>query len=272
MLDDNYEYITNKGTNLEDMCAHYIQNNKLFYHFISSPESYYEKHNSNRIPKYFRKLSPKKRLEKILKEKRIIGNPKGYFVNKTNDYEDIRSVAFSFAEYERIPDLIKRRDSSYAIVFNHNFLFNKGIKKVEYLNNNPDEKKLAIRTPHLIETWSPKYDMRWENEHRIFRDLDFTINDIAFIISPRKIKGLPCLCSMLYTQPRKYFTKLFNIKKKSLASFLAQAFIEFKYEQSSYKKYEKFYNSLITTNHSCVTKPKYTNALNIFNKILDAAI
>lgn len=85
-----------------------------------------------------------------------------------------------------IPRHFDARGSEYGICFFHDFLQNKGIRPVEYLNQNNDDrkKKLVFNSPHLIEVCTAKYNMSWENEWRVSSDLNFTQNDIAFVIVP----------------------------------------------------------------------------------------
>lgn len=164
---------------------------KLFYNIISSPTCRYEKNFSKgRIKEHYKKMDAKSRFENIFNEKIIYANPKSFFVNKLNspplECDEIKSVSFTLSDYQEIPKHFEARDSEYGICFFHDFLQNKGIRPVEYLNQNDIErnKKLVFNSPHLIEVITSNYDMRWEKEWRIYSDLNFTQEDIAFVIVP----------------------------------------------------------------------------------------
>lgn len=165
---------------------------KLFYNIISSPECNYEKGISeNRIKEHYKKLNAEDRFKNIFTEQKLYANPKGFFINKLKkpsiNCNKIKSVSFTLSDYEDLPKHFKARKSDYGICFFHDFLQNKGIRPVEYLNENePIEKKeLVFNSPHLIEIYSKRYDMRWENEWRISDDINFTQKDIAFVIVPQ---------------------------------------------------------------------------------------
>src|SRR5690606_42055725 len=67
-------------------------------------------------------------------------------------------------------------------LFFHDFLIDRGLKKVIYINDqSPLElRALMFNSPHLIESYGKGYDMRWENEWRIKGSLEFKDNDVAF--------------------------------------------------------------------------------------------
>lgn len=165
----------------------------LFYHFVSSPDCRYEKnYGVGRIPAGTAAMGSKDRFKNILKSQKIIGNPKGFFVNKSSptttpsELDDIKSVSFALAKHEKVKQHFEARGSRYAIVFNHEFLEKNGIRPVVYLNDNSaDElKRILFAAPHLLEVANHKYDMRWENEWRIRKQLSFQNEDVAFLIVP----------------------------------------------------------------------------------------
>lgn len=165
---------------------------RLFYNIISSPNCRYERYFSEgRIKDHFKNLDAESRFKNIFTEKVIYANPKSFFVNKLNippkDCNEIKSVSFTFSDYKVLPKHFEVRGSDFGICFFHDFLQNKGLRPVEYLNENDNEKikKLVFNSPHLIEVYSNSYDMRWENEWRLNTDLNFTQEDIAFVIVPQ---------------------------------------------------------------------------------------
>lgn len=169
---------------------------KLFYNIVSSPDCRYEKYSGfGRIKSEFKEMNALDRFYNIIKTKKLFSNPKGYFVNKPNDeiqskeIEDIKSVSFTLASIDELPEHFKARGSDFGFCFNHDFLLNNGITPVQYLNKNDNtfNAKLIFNSPHLAEINNVgKYDMKWENEWRIKGDLDFEICDIAFVIVPKE--------------------------------------------------------------------------------------
>lgn len=166
---------------------------RLFYHIVSSPHCYYEQfHGTGRIDSAFRSLSAKERFKRILEQKFITGNPKGYYVNKQRPgrnalgNDDIKSVSFGFASISEVPQHFSRRDSEYGICFFHDFLATAGAQPVVYINDLDDDNRqaLLVNAPHLLEVFSAKYDMRWEREWRVFHQMKFSYSDIAFVIVP----------------------------------------------------------------------------------------
>ncbi len=165
----------------------------LFYHFVSSPECRYEKkHGAGRIPTSTAAMNSKDRFKNILRSQTIIGNPKGFFVNKSfpatkpSELEDIKSVSFALAAHSNVRKHFDARGSRYGIVFNHEFLEKNGIRPVVYLNENSEDelKRILFAAPHLLEVANQTYDMRWENEWRIRKQLSFQNEDVAFLIVP----------------------------------------------------------------------------------------
>lgn len=164
---------------------------KLFYNIISSPNCRYEtKFSENRIKDHYRNFNAEDRFKNIFSEKILYSNPKSYFVNKLNihpkDCDEIKSVSFTLSDYLDIPKHFEARGSEFGICFLHDFLQNKGLRPVQYLNESDNNKikQLVLNSPHLIEVYSKSYDMRWESEWRINKNLEFTQGDIAFVIVP----------------------------------------------------------------------------------------
>ncbi len=165
----------------------------LFYHIVSSPNCRYEKYcGDGRIPDEIRNSTEKERFINIISNKIIYGNPKGYFVNKQkfdltpSQIDAIKSVSFTLCNIDRLNDHFEARSSEFGICFYHVFLEKKGLAKVTYIiNKNEGElDRFIVYSPHLLEVHSRSYDMRWENEWRIFNKLEFQYDDIAFIIVP----------------------------------------------------------------------------------------
>jgi hypothetical protein len=165
----------------------------LFHHIVSSPTCRYEKmFGEGRVPESVLAMTPRKRLKAILKAGAIQGNPKGYFVNKHKDsltasqVEAIKSVSFALCEMDYVSRHFEARGSEYGICFFHDFLETAGIRPVVYLNEGrtADKQHAIFNAPHLVEMWSPRYDMRWENEWRVKGRLEFTRDDVAFLIVP----------------------------------------------------------------------------------------
>ncbi len=166
---------------------------KLFYNIISSPDCRYEKRFSkDRIKDHYKSLDAESRFKNIFHEKILYANPKSYFVNKLNilpkDCNEIKSVSFGLIDYIDVPKHFEARGSEFGICFLHDFLQNNGLRPVEYLNESDNAKiqKLVLNSPHLIEVYSNAYDMRWENEWRINKDLQFHQQDVAFVIVPHE--------------------------------------------------------------------------------------
>jgi hypothetical protein len=87
---------------------------------------------------------------------------------------------------DQVSQHFSARASKYGIVFFHDFLNNRGIREVRYINDEEESAlhSLLFNSPHLLESYSSKYDMRWENEWRIQGQLSFSEEDIAFLIVP----------------------------------------------------------------------------------------
>lgn len=121
------------------------------------------------------------RFKRILEQRTITGNPKGYFVNKHQcnapcTFDAIRSVSFAFCDIDEVAEHFTARGSEYAICFHHDFLQSNGMQPVVYLNDNDQEQRqnLVFNAPYLIEAYAARYDMRWENEWRVKHQLTFT--------------------------------------------------------------------------------------------------
>ena len=166
----------------------------LFHHVVSSPDCRYErKFGQGRVPDYVLRMSAADRMKEILRKQEIIGNPKGYFVNKhrgsltASQLDEIKSVSFALCGSCELHQHFKARGSEYGICFFHDFLEASGIRPAIYLND-PNtmlhKRQLVFNAPHLLEMQSPGYNMRWENEWRIKGRLPFADDDVAFLIAP----------------------------------------------------------------------------------------
>ncbi|TGG89398.1 hypothetical protein E4656_19990 [Natronospirillum operosum] len=162
-------------------------------HIVSDPTCRYEAgYGRGRISDEFSRLGAKERLLSILERKTLIGNPKGYYVNKNRpgvtplENDQIKSVSFAYCGMSEVARHFDARASKYGIVFFHDFLNNRGLRKVRYINEQDDEatRSVIFNSPHLLESYGPKYDMRWENEWRIQGQLTFSPEDVAFIVVP----------------------------------------------------------------------------------------
>lgn len=165
----------------------------LFYHVVSSPQCRYERRfGEGRVPASILGMDARKRFKSILKAGALHGNPKGYFVNKHKDaltasqIDAIKSVSFCLCQREEMLRHFEARSSEFAICFFHDFLEAAGVQPVAYLNSRDEreQQRLIFSAPHLAETFSPKYDMRWENEWRVKGKLEFGPEDVAFLIVP----------------------------------------------------------------------------------------
>jgi len=168
-------------------------NSKLFYNVISSPACNYEKKFSEgRIDETYRTMDPESRFRNIFINKVLFANPKGYFVNKLKseprNCREIKSVSFTLCEHTELYKHFNRRGSDYGICFFHDFLQDRGLRPVTYLNDNDIQtiSRFVFNSPHLLEVYRDEYDMRWENEWRIKNDLHFTEDDVAFVVVPNE--------------------------------------------------------------------------------------
>ncbi|WP_159477982.1 hypothetical protein [Dyadobacter sp. 3J3] len=166
----------------------------LFYNIISDPTCGYEKKFSEgRIKEHYKNMGAEARFKNIFEEKIIYSNPKSYFVNKLatllpSECNEIKSVSFTFCGHKELKRHFVARGSEFGICFFHDFLQDRGIRPVFYLNDSDTEmkKRMVFNSPHLLEVYKKGYDMRWEKEWRIGSDLHFTQNDIAFVIVPQE--------------------------------------------------------------------------------------
>jgi len=196
---DQIEYDINylkkdKLNTLDDVIHRYESSDmNLFYHVVSSPTCRYEKNfGKYRLSAEIANMSSEDRFMNILKNKKIVGNPKSFFVNKgkatirPSQFDEIRSVSFTYSSINELPAHFDARDSQYSICFFHDFLQNKGMRRVQYINDHKTEdiQRIVFSSPYLIEIYNSKYDMRWESEWRINGDLQFTDEDVAFLIVP----------------------------------------------------------------------------------------
>lgn len=114
----------------------------LFHHVVSSPECAYEKRfGLGRVPGGILAMTAEQRMKQILRDGVIVGNPKGYFVNKhhgslsASQLEVIKSVSFTFCESEELVRHFEARCSDFGICFFHDFLQSAGMSPVVYLND-----------------------------------------------------------------------------------------------------------------------------------------
>jgi hypothetical protein len=166
---------------------------RLFFHVVSSPKCSYErKFGKGRVPELLAKMSARERFLRILTGRMIHGNPKSYFVNKhkecltASQVEGLKSVSFTLCDFEELPAHFNARGSSYGVCFFHDFLQHAGIRPVVHLPDHElgTQREIVFNSPFLVETYGRAYDMRWENEWRIKKELRFSNEDIAFLIAP----------------------------------------------------------------------------------------
>ncbi len=141
-IEYDINYLKNdEFTTLDDVIHRYESSNmNLFYHVVSSPTCRYEKKfGKHRLSAEISKMSAEDRFVNILKNKKIVGNPKSFFVNKgkatiqPSQFDEIRSVSFTFSSINGLPTHFDSRDSQYAICFFHDFLQDKGMRRVQYI-------------------------------------------------------------------------------------------------------------------------------------------
>jgi hypothetical protein len=197
---------------------------ELFIHIVSDPSCRYESGvGSNRTLKDISALSAKERFKSILKNRAINANPKGFYANKLKDdqvYPDeIKSVSLAYCHQNEVQKHFSARKSEYGFVFFHDFLQSLGMLPVRYINEEDDEsiRRLVFNEAFLLEAYGKNYDMRWEKEWRINRDLLFELDDVAFIIVPDEeyaefidftiAEGLDyyILPASVFTDPLKFF-------------------------------------------------------------------
>lgn len=164
---------------------------EIFLHVVSDPSCRYEKGvGSERVLKDIAGLSAKERFLSLLRDKELTANPKGFYANKFKKGEgfphEIKSVSFAHCSQGEVAKHFEARNSEYGIVFYHDFLQSLGMIPVRYIN---DENEISIRRlvfnePFALEAYGKSYDMRWENEWRINKNVEFDFEDVAFIIVP----------------------------------------------------------------------------------------
>lgn len=164
---------------------------ELFIHIVSDPSCRYENGvGANRILSTISGMSAKDRFKSILKNRKINSNPKGFYANKLkNDKQppdEIRSVSFAHCMRGEVKEHFEARKSEYGFVFFHDFLQGLGMLPVRYINEEDEDsiRRLVFNEAYLLEAYGKAYDMRWENEWRINRDLVFDFEDVAFIVVP----------------------------------------------------------------------------------------
>ena len=165
----------------------------LFQHVISAPNCRYERgFGKGRVPDEVLAMGAEQRMKNILLTRRIDGNPKGYYVNKckpgiqASDLNAIKSVSFALAKDSEMHRHFDARGSEYGICFHHDFLENRGLRPVVYINETSDGElfQQIFQSPHLVEVFAANYDMRWEREWRIHGALSFDPENVAFLLVP----------------------------------------------------------------------------------------
>jgi len=164
---------------------------ELFVHVISDPSCRYEKGvGSSRTSKDIAELSAKDRFLSLLKNRNITANPKGFYANKFKSEkelpEEIKSVSFAYCNQDEVAQHFAARNSEYSIIFHHDFLQSLGMIQVRYINEEDDEsiRRLVFNEPFALEAYGKSYDMRWEKEWRISKNVAFESKDVAFVTVP----------------------------------------------------------------------------------------
>lgn len=197
---------------------------ELFIHIVSDPKCRYESGvGANRTLETISDLSAKERFTNLIEHRVINANPKGFYANKVKDVkqhpDEIKSVSLAYCNQNEVSKHFDARSSEYGLVFFHDFLQGNGMIPVRYINEEDEEsiRRLVFNDAFALEAYGKKYDMRWENEWRINRDVMFEENDIAFIIVPDDeyhefielivAKGFKyyVLPSSVFTNPLKFF-------------------------------------------------------------------
>jgi hypothetical protein len=184
----------NKVEDLEGIAKRYNDFDvNIFIHIVSDPSCRYESGvGKNRITPDFASLSARERFLSILKKRKLVGNPKGFFANKhkTNAVvsvnNEIKSVSFAYCNMNNVPDHFQARKSKYGIVFFHDLLSDRGVREVKYINEtNPESlRSIVFNSAYLLEAYGKSYDMRWEKEWRVKGKLEFDDDEVAFVIVP----------------------------------------------------------------------------------------
>lgn len=197
---------------------------ELFLHVVSDPSCRYEKGvGSERILKDIAGLSAKERFLRLLQNKELTANPKGFYANKIKKGEvfpqEIKSVSFAHCTQEEVAQHFEARNSEYGIIFYHDFLQSLGMIPVRYINEEDEEsiRRLVFNEPFALEAYGITYDMRWEKEWRVNKNVTFESHDVAFIIVPDSeyheffnliiqdgLEYLP-LPASVFTNPFKFF-------------------------------------------------------------------
>ncbi|HHX8275048.1 TPA: hypothetical protein ACVOYM_003418 [Vibrio diabolicus] len=166
-------------------------NVELFLHIVSDPSCRYEQGpGATRTLKDISELSAKERFISLLNNRELTANPKGFYANKFKEKEafpdEIKSVSFAHCKQKDVAQHFDARKSEYGIVFYHDFLLSMGMIPVRYVNEEDEEsiRRLVFNEPFALEAYGRRYDMRWENEWRINRDVCFDTENVAFVIVP----------------------------------------------------------------------------------------
>lgn len=177
------------------------------FHFISSPESRYEKWNLNNWSNPFKHMSSRERLQNILDDCVIKGNPKGAYISTlrmmieqmdpddkneveevSKAYDNISSVSFGMYDPNNIngneSTPIEARKSMYSIVFKKDFMYEILPKSIIKSQSNSD----IFGDKAYLEDIN--YGFWWEKEHRHKGNLSFEESDIAFLTKSEWNEGV----------------------------------------------------------------------------------
>ena len=208
---------------------------EMFLHIVSDPGCRYESGaGANRVSRELADLSAKERFTSLIDKRVINANPKGFYANKVKNKRshprEIKSVSLSYCKQTEVDKHFAARKSEYGMVFFHDFLQEKGMIPVRYINEEEDEesiRRLVFNEAFALEAYGISYDMRWENEWRINCDVKLEIDDVAFLIVPDAEyheyieliieKGLEyyILPSSVFTNPLKFFLMAHNMEHHS---------------------------------------------------------
>ncbi|NBF15549.1 hypothetical protein GV729_09745 [Pseudomonas sp. Fl4BN2] len=164
---------------------------ELFLHVVSDPSCRYEKGvGAARVVKDIAGLSAKERFLRLLNNRELTANPKGFYASKLKKGEEppqeIKSVSFAHCTQEEVAQHFEARNSEYGVIFYHDFLQSLGMIPVRYVNEEDEEsiRRLVFNEPFALEAYGRNYDMRWEKEWRVNKNVTFESHHVAFIVVP----------------------------------------------------------------------------------------
>ncbi|MGF1713294.1 hypothetical protein L4D08_00075 [Photobacterium chitinilyticum] len=164
---------------------------EFFLHVVSDPSCRYESGvGASRVSEGISELSAKERFISLLYNRELTASPKGFYANKCekdSEYPDeIKSVSFAHCKLNEVKRHFEARNSMYSVVFYHDYLQSLGMVPVRYINGEDPEsiRRLVFNEPFSLEAYGRRYDMRWEKEWRINKDVEFETSDVAFIVVP----------------------------------------------------------------------------------------